>query len=71
MTEIQNPKQKKQSHMPRKRLRYALCRFGICILEFVILYTKLQGRAGNPDLGSPRRWLYEPEAQRTRFSNVK
>jgi len=40
-------------------------------LEFVILYTKLQGRAGNPDLGSPRRRLYEPEAQRARFSNVK
>jgi len=36
MTEIQNPKQKKQSLMQRKRLRYALNRFGICILEFEI-----------------------------------
>jgi hypothetical protein len=43
---------KKQSLTRRKRLRCALNRFGICdlfeiwCLEFVILDTKLQGRAG-------------------------
>jgi hypothetical protein len=35
MTEIQNPKQKKQSLTRRKRLRCALNRFGIWYLEFI------------------------------------
>jgi hypothetical protein len=35
MTEIQNPKQKKQSLTRRKRLRCPLNRFGIWYLEFI------------------------------------
>jgi len=60
-------------------LRFGICDlFGICLpagflagyLEFVILDTKLQGRAIYLCPGSPRRRLSEPEAQDQVF-NVK
>jgi hypothetical protein len=63
MTEIQNPKQKKQSLTRRRRLRRVL-NIGICdlfviwCLEFVILDTKFQGRAFYLYPG-PNDWVFQ------------